>query len=133
MIYARITNSTNNEILMVFVPKREGETHHNSYYLLQPDECFEIPVVYIGRDYGLPARAVIYRLTPEQETQRRKDRAYKEKKKRITFSDRIKKLQGMNVYVTNIPSEYVSKEATMNSTPFVGKSACPDKDTLSSW
>nr|WP_255260333.1 transposase [Bacillus cereus] len=78
---------------------------------LQPGECYEIPVVYIGRDYGLPARAVIYRLTPEQEAQRRKDRAYKEKEKRITFSDRIKKLQGINVYVTNIPSEYVSKEA----------------------
>ncbi|OFD87396.1 IS4 family transposase [Bacillus mycoides] len=78
---------------------------------LQPGECYEIPVVYIGRDYGLPARAVIYRLTPEQEAQRRKDRAYKEKKKRMTFSDRTKKLQGINVYVTNIPSEYVSNEA----------------------
>ncbi|XAH90004.1 hypothetical protein AAG068_27870 (plasmid) [Bacillus paramycoides] len=47
---------------------------------IQPGEYFEIPVVYIGRDYGLPARAVIYRLTPDQETQRRKDRAYKEKR-----------------------------------------------------
>lgn len=27
--------------------------------------------VYIEQDYGLPARAVIYRLTPEQEAQRR--------------------------------------------------------------
>ncbi|MBD2823076.1 transposase, partial [Xenorhabdus sp. 42] len=35
----------------------------------------------------------------------------KEKKKNITFSDRTKKLQGINVYITNIPSEYVSKEA----------------------
>ncbi|MBD2813007.1 transposase, partial [Xenorhabdus sp. Vera] len=47
----------------------------------------------------------------DQEAQRRKDRAYKEKKKNITFSDRTKKLQGINVYIKNIPSEYVSKEA----------------------
>ncbi|QDZ77839.1 IS4 family transposase, partial [Bacillus cereus] len=78
---------------------------------LQPGELYEIPVVYVGRDYLLPVRAVIYRLTPDQEAQRRKDRAYKEKKKNITFSDRTKKLQGINVYITNIPSEYVSKEA----------------------
>ncbi|OUB84381.1 transposase [Bacillus wiedmannii] len=75
---------------------------------LQPGECY---VVYIGRDYGLPARDVIYRLTSEQEAQRRKNRAFKEKKKRITFNDCTKKLQGINVYITNIPSEYVSKEA----------------------
>ncbi|MEC3533160.1 IS4 family transposase, partial [Bacillus thuringiensis] len=73
---------------------------------LQPGELYEIPVVYVGRDYLLPVRAVMYRLTPDQETQRRKDRAYKEKKKNITFSDRTKKLQGINVYITNIPLEY---------------------------
>ncbi|PEA00885.1 IS4 family transposase [Bacillus cereus] len=78
---------------------------------LQPGELYEIPVVYVGCDYLLPVRAVIYRLTPDQETQRRKDRAYKEKKKNITFSNRTKKLQGINVYITNIPLGYVSKEA----------------------
>ena len=78
---------------------------------VQPGELYEIPVVYVGGDYLLPVRAVMYRLTPDQETQRRKDRAYKEKKKNITFSDRTKKLQGINVYITNIPLEYVSKEA----------------------
>jgi hypothetical protein len=59
---------------------------------LQPGELYEIPVVYVGRDYLLPVRAVMYRLTPDQETQRRKDRAYKKKRKKhnITFSDRKK-------------------------------------------
>ena len=45
-------------------------------------ECYEILVIYIGRHHGLPARAMIYRLTLEPETQRRKNRAYKEKRRR---------------------------------------------------
>ncbi len=77
---------------------------------LEAGELYEIPVAYIGRESALPARVVIYKLTSEQEEQRRKDRTYKEKKKNITFSDRTKQLQGINVYITNIPPEYVPKE-----------------------
>lgn len=77
---------------------------------IKPGELYEIPLAYVGRDYKLPVRVVIYKLTPEQKEQRLKDRAYKEKKKRITYSERTKQLQEINVYITNIPSEYVPKE-----------------------
>jgi hypothetical protein len=41
---------------------------------------------------------------------RRKDQAYKEKKKGITYSERSKRLTEINTFITNIPWEFVPKE-----------------------
>jgi hypothetical protein len=88
---------------------------------LQPGELYEIPVVYVGRDYLLPVRAVMYRLTPDQETQRRKDRAYKEKKKNITFSDRTKNYKASMYTLRIFHWNMFLKKLSMSSTLFVGK------------
>jgi hypothetical protein len=77
---------------------------------IQPGETYEIPNAYIGRYKKLPARVVLYRLTDVQVKKRRKDQAYKEKKKGITYSDRSKRLTEINTYITNIPWEFVPKE-----------------------
>jgi Transposase DDE domain len=77
---------------------------------MQPGETLEIANAYIGRYKKLPARVLLYRLTEGQVKKRRKDQAYKEKKKGITYSERSKRLTEINTYITNIPWEFVPKE-----------------------
>jgi hypothetical protein len=50
---------------------------------MQPGDTVEMRDTYIGKDKKLPARVVLYRLTDVQVRKRRKDQAYKEKKKGI--------------------------------------------------
>ncbi|WP_028777279.1 IS4 family transposase [Shimazuella kribbensis] len=77
---------------------------------MQPEETVEIQDTYIGRDKKLPARVILYRLTETQVQKRRKDQAYKEKKKGVKYSEKSKRLTGINVYITNIAWEIVPKE-----------------------
>ncbi len=58
----------------------------------------------------------------------------KEKFKNRTYSEKSKVVAGSNVYVTNTPLEWVPMEQVHELyTLRFGKSACPDKDTLSYW
>ncbi|NRD80963.1 IS4 family transposase [Bacillus sp. BRMEA1] len=77
---------------------------------LTPGEVLEIHEVYLGREKKLVPRLLIYKLTQEQTQERLAIRAKNEKKKGITYKERTKRLSGINVYITNIPKEYVDKE-----------------------
>ncbi|WP_139213357.1 IS4 family transposase [Bacillus sp. 5mfcol3.1] len=77
---------------------------------LQPGQVYELDDVYVGSKDKLPTRIVVYRCTEEQKQKRQRDRAIREMKKGITYTDRTKLLQGITVYMTNIPSEWVPKE-----------------------
>ncbi|MDY7954933.1 transposase, partial [Bacillus thuringiensis] len=65
---------------------------------------------YIGKNQRLFTRVIIYRLTEEQILERRKKQSYTESKKGITFSEKSKRLTGINIYVTNTPWEVVPME-----------------------
>lgn len=77
---------------------------------LQPGQVYELHDVYVGSKDKSPARIVVYRCTEEQKQKRLRDRAIREKKKGITYTERTKLLQGITVYMTNIPTEWVPKE-----------------------
>ncbi|AJH85811.1 transposase (IS4 family) domain protein [Bacillus cereus G9241] len=77
---------------------------------LQPGQVYELHDVYVGSKDKLPTRIVVYRCTEEQKQKRLHDRAIREKKKGITYTERTKLLQGITVYMTNIPTEWVPKE-----------------------
>jgi hypothetical protein len=78
---------------------------------MQPGETIEIWNAYIGKDKKLPARVILYRLTDVQRRKRRKDQAYKEKKKGMRYSEKSKRLTGINIYITNIAPEIIPKES----------------------
>ncbi|EAL11033.1 transposase (IS4 family) domain protein, partial [Bacillus cereus G9241] len=65
---------------------------------------------YIGKDKKLFTRVIIYRLTEKQLRERKKKQVYTESKKGITYSEKSKRLAGMNIYVTNTPLEWVPME-----------------------
>lgn len=75
---------------------------------LEPGETIEIESVYCGRLEKLPVRLVCYKLTETQLKNRRKKQALVENKKGIVLSQKSRRLSGLNVYITNIPSEIVS-------------------------
>lgn len=52
----------------------------------------------------------MYRLTEKQLRKRIKKQVSTESKKGITYSERSKRLAGMNIYVTNIPWKIVPME-----------------------
>lgn len=74
---------------------------------LQPGETVELSEVYIGMYEKLPVRVILYRLTDQQLRNREKDMVKKEKKKGITYKEKSKRLSAINLYCTNIPTEYV--------------------------
>ncbi|MGH0597654.1 IS4 family transposase [Bacillus mycoides] len=77
---------------------------------LKPGQVYEIADPYIGKDKKLFTRVIIYRLTEKQLRERKKKQVYKESKKGITYSEKSKRLAGMNIYVTNTPLEWVPME-----------------------
>lgn len=77
---------------------------------LKPGQVYEIAAPYIGKDKKLFTRVIIYRLTEKQLRERKKKQVYKESKKGITYSEKSKRLAGMNIYVTNTPLEWVPME-----------------------
>ncbi|HFU7079250.1 IS4 family transposase [Bacillus cereus] len=77
---------------------------------LKPGQVYEITDAYIGKDKKLFTRVIIYRLTEKQLRERKKKQVYTESKKGITYSEKSKRLAGMNIYVTNTPLEWVPME-----------------------
>ncbi|AIE37247.1 IS4-like element IS231C family transposase [Bacillus thuringiensis] len=82
----------------------------NIMHTLKPGQTYEIKESYIGKNQRLFTRVIIYRLTEEQILERRKKQSYTESKKGITFSEKSKRLTGINIYVTNTPWEVVPME-----------------------
>ncbi|PFV84176.1 IS4 family transposase, partial [Bacillus thuringiensis] len=72
---------------------------------LKPGQSYEIKEAYIGKDKKLFTRVIMYRLTEKQLRERMKKQVYTESKKGITYSEKSKRLAGMNLYVTNAPWE----------------------------
>ncbi|MGN4816494.1 IS4 family transposase [Bacillus cereus group sp. MYBK163-2] len=77
---------------------------------LKPGQTYEIKEAYIGKEQKLFTRVVIYRLTEKQLQERRTKQSYIESKKGITYSEKSKRLTGINIYVTNTPWEIVPME-----------------------
>ncbi|PGM96485.1 IS4 family transposase [Bacillus cereus] len=77
---------------------------------LKPGQTYEMKEVYIGKDQKLFTRVIIYRLTEKQIQERRKKQSHTESKKGITYSEKSKRLTGINIYITNTPWEIVPME-----------------------
>ncbi|SDZ41181.1 IS4 family transposase [Bacillus sp. 166amftsu] len=77
---------------------------------LKPGQVHEITDGYIGKDKKLFTRVIMYRLTEKQLHERMKKQVYTESKKGITYSEKSKRLAGINIYVTNTPWEIVPME-----------------------
>jgi hypothetical protein len=82
----------------------------NMLLQLKPGETYELSDAYIGMQQKLATRVIIHRLTEEQTKKRLENQATKEKKKGIVYKERSKRLSGINVYITNTPSEFVPTE-----------------------
>ena len=74
---------------------------------LQPGQTYEISDAYVGMINKVPARVIVHRLTEEQQQKRLQDQAVREKKKGTKYSARSKRLSGINVYMTNTPTNIV--------------------------
>ncbi|WP_142317666.1 IS4 family transposase, partial [Bacillus pseudomycoides] len=74
---------------------------------LQPGQTCEISNAYVGMNDKIPTRVIVHRLTKEQQQKRLQDQTVKEKKKGIKYSARSKRLSGINVYMTNTPTDIV--------------------------
>ncbi|EJQ73089.1 IS4 family transposase [Bacillus toyonensis] len=74
---------------------------------LQPGQTCEIPDAYVGMADKVPTRVIVHRLTKEQQEKRLQDQTIREKKKGMKYSPRSKRLSGINVYMTNTPTDVV--------------------------
>ncbi len=74
---------------------------------LQPGKTCEIADAYVGMIDKVPARVIVHRLTKQQQQKRLQDQAVREKKKGMKYSPRSKRLSGINVYMTNTPTDIV--------------------------
>ncbi|MBE7128955.1 IS4 family transposase [Bacillus mycoides] len=74
---------------------------------LQPGQTYEISDAYVGMIDKVPARVIVHRLTEEQQQKRLQDQAVREKKKGTKYSARSKRLSGINIYMTNTPTNIV--------------------------
>ncbi|MED0971275.1 IS4 family transposase [Bacillus paramycoides] len=74
---------------------------------LQPGQTYEISDAYVGMTDKVPTRVIVHRLTKEQQQKRLQDQTVREKKKGIKYSPRSKRLSGINVYMTNTPTDIV--------------------------
>ncbi|PGB04776.1 IS4 family transposase [Bacillus toyonensis] len=80
------------------------ETLMNSF---QPGQTCEIFNAYVGMNDKVSTRVIVHRLTNEQQQKRLQDQAVREKKKGMKYSSRSKRLSGINVYMTNTPTDIV--------------------------
>ncbi|MBE7122930.1 IS4 family transposase [Bacillus cereus] len=82
------------------------ETLMNSF---QPGQTCEIFNAYVGMNDKVSTRVIVHRLTKEQQQQQKRlqDQAVREKKKGMKYSSRSKRLSGINVYMTNTPTDIV--------------------------
>ncbi|EJQ57209.1 hypothetical protein ABH963_005206 [Bacillus sp. RC55] len=74
---------------------------------LQPGKTCEIADTYVGMIDKVPARVIVHRLTKQQQQKRLQDQAVREKKKGMKYSPRSKRLSGINVYMTDTPTDIV--------------------------
>ncbi|MED2869148.1 IS4 family transposase [Bacillus thuringiensis] len=74
---------------------------------LQPGQTCEISNAYVGITDKVSTRVIVHRLTKEQQKKRLQDQAVREKKKGMKYSPRSKRLSGINVYMTNTPTDIV--------------------------
>ncbi|MCQ6567106.1 IS4 family transposase [Bacillus mycoides] len=74
---------------------------------LQPGQTCEISNAYVGMTDKVPTRVIVHRLTKEQQQKRLQDQTVREKKKGMKYSTRSKRLSGINVYMTNTPTDIV--------------------------
>ncbi|PES70209.1 IS4 family transposase, partial [Bacillus cereus] len=74
---------------------------------LHPGQTYEISDAYVGMIDKVPTRVIVHRLTEEQQQKRLQDQAVREKKKGMKYSPRSKRLSGINVYMTNTPTDIV--------------------------
>ncbi|MBJ3788651.1 IS4 family transposase [Bacillus sp. OA1] len=74
---------------------------------LQPGQTCEISNAYVGMTDKVPTRVIVHRLTKEQQQKRLHDQTVREKKKGMKYSARSKRLSGINVYMTNTPTDIV--------------------------
>ena len=88
---------------------------------LKPGQTYEIKRSLHWKESKLFTRVIIYRLTDKQIQERRKNKSYTESKKGITFSEKSKRLTGINIYVSNTPEGVVPMEQIHDFTPFAGK------------
>ena len=74
---------------------------------LQPGQTCEISNAYVGMIDKVPTRVIVHRLTKEQQQKRLQDQTVREKKRGMKYSARSKRLSGINVYMTNTPTDIV--------------------------
>ena len=74
---------------------------------LQPGQTCEIFDAFVGMTDKVPTRVIVHRLTKEQQHKRLQDQTVREKKKGMKYSPRSKRLSGINVYMTNTPTDIV--------------------------
>ncbi|MBJ7961472.1 IS4 family transposase [Bacillus cereus group sp. N28] len=74
---------------------------------MQPGQTYEITDAYVGMSDKVQTRVIVHRLTEEQQKKRLQDQAVREKKKGMKYSPRSKRLSGINVYMTNTPTDIV--------------------------
>ena len=86
---------------------------------LKPGQTYEIKSLHWKESKTIHTCS-IYRLTDKQIQERRKN-SYTESKKGITFSEKSKRLTGINIYVSNTPEGVVPMEQIHDFTPFAGK------------
>ncbi len=89
---------------------------------LQPGQTCEISNAYVGMTDKVPTRVIVHRLTKEQQQKRLQDQTVREKKKGMKYSARSKRLSGINVYMTNTPTDIVQWDKYMIGILYVGKS-----------
>ncbi|MEY6553303.1 IS4 family transposase [Bacillus cereus] len=73
----------------------------------QPGQTCEIFDAFVGMTDKVPTRVIVHRLTKEQQQKRLQDQTVREKKKGMKYSPRSKRLSGINVYMTNTPTDIV--------------------------
>ncbi|WP_089608052.1 IS4 family transposase [Bacillus cereus] len=96
---------------------QDGRIKKNTQYIqldienlmnsLHSGQTYEITDAYVGMNDKVPTRVIVHRLTKEQQKKRLRDQAIREKKKGMTYSPRSKRLSGINVYMTNTPTDIV--------------------------
>ena len=96
---------------------QDGRIKKNTQYIqldienlmnsLHSGQTYEITDAYVGMNDKVPTRVIVHRLTKEQQQKRLRDQAIREKKKGMTYSPRSKRLSGINVYMTNTPTDIV--------------------------
>ncbi|PEP49913.1 IS4 family transposase, partial [Bacillus pseudomycoides] len=74
---------------------------------LQPGQTCEISDAYVGMTDKVSTRVIVHRLTKEQQQKRLQNQIVREKKKGMKYSPRSKRLSGINVYMTNTPTDIV--------------------------